>query len=94
MITIAGNDLKTSTPKDLNEQLVASTGCSAGEIAKILSAGPARAASALRPFLEKDVLPGGELGAAIARDPDAVVAIAKLYAGLSTDIVEVAETGE
>lgn len=94
MIKIAGNDLKTSTPKDLNEQLVASTGCSAGEIAKILSAGPARAASALRPFLEKDVLPGGELGAAIARDPDAVAAIAKLYAGLSTDIVEVAETGE
>ena len=94
MITIAGNDLKTSTPKDLNEQLVGSTGCSAGEIAKILSAGPARAASALRPFLEKDVLPGGELGAAIARDPDAVPAIAKLYAGLSTDIVAVVESGE
>jgi len=94
MITIAGNDLKTSTPKDLNEQLVASTGCSAGEIAKILSAGPARAASALRPFLEKDVLPGGELGAAIARDPGAVAEIAKLYAGLSTAVVAVTEKGE
>jgi hypothetical protein len=94
MITIAGNGLKTSTPKDLNEQLVASTGCSAGEIATILSAGPARAASALRPFLETGVLPGGELGAAIASDPDAVPTIAKLYAGLSTAVVAVAEKGE
>ena len=94
MITIAGNDLKTSTPKDLNEQLVASTGCSAGEIATILSAGPARAASALRPFLEKDVLSGGALGAAIASDPNAVSEIAKLYTGLSTGSVAVAEKGE
>lgn len=94
MIKIAGIDLKTATPKDLNEQLVASTGCSAGEIAKILSAGPARAASALRPFLEDGTLPGGELGAAIASDPNALAVIAKLYDGLSSEIVAVGEPGE
>jgi hypothetical protein len=94
MIKIAGNDLKTATPKDLNEQLVAATGCSAGEVAKILAAGPARAASALRPFLEADVLPGGELGAAIASDPDALSVIAKLYDGLSASIVPAGEAGE
>lgn len=94
MIKIAGIDLKTATPKDLNAQLVASTGCSASEVAKILAAGPARAASALRPFLEENVLPGGELGAAIASDRDALAVIAKLYAGLSSEIVAVGEPGE
>jgi hypothetical protein len=83
MITIAGSPLKTSKPKDLDEQLVASTGCSSREIATILAAGPDRAARALRPFLEPDTLPGGELGSAIASDPNAVSEIGKLYAGLA-----------
>ena len=83
MITIAGTSLKTSKPKDLDAQLVASTGCSSREIATILSAGPDRAARALRPFLEKDALPGSDLARAIVQDPDAVAAIATLYAGLS-----------
>jgi len=83
MITIAGTPLKTSKPKDLDEQLVKSTGCSSSEIATILAAGPDRAARALRPFLEPDTLPGGELGSAIASDSNAVSEIGKLYAGLA-----------
>jgi len=94
MITIAGTPLKTSKPKNLDEQLVASTGCSSREIDTILAAGPDRASRALRPFLESEALPGGELGRAIASDPGAVSEIAKLYAGLSTDVVAVAEKGE
>lgn len=88
MITIAGKDLKTSKPKDLDAQLIASTGCSSREIATILGAGPDRAARALRPFLEKDVLPGSDLARAIVQDPEAVGVIATLYAGLS-DAVDV-----
>jgi hypothetical protein len=83
MITIAGHDLKTSKPKDLDAQLIASTGCSSREIATILGAGPDRAARALRPFLENNVLPGSDLARAIVQDSEAIATIAKLYAGLS-----------
>lgn len=82
MIKINGVDLKTSKPSNLDEQLIASTGCSSSEIDKLLGGGPDLAARALRPFLEAGALPGGELGAAIAADRGAAAVIGKLFADL------------
>ena len=79
MIKINGVDLKTSKPTDLDDQLVAATGCGSHEIEKLLAGGPDLAARAVRPFLEPEALPGGELAAAIANDRDALDAIRALY---------------
>jgi len=79
MIKIHGKDLKTSKPSNLDDLLIAATGCSSAEVDKLLAGGPDLAAHALRPFIDHGDLPGGELGAAIAADPDAVAAIRKLY---------------
>lgn len=77
---IAGKDVKITSPKDLNDQLVAATGCGTKEIETVLAAGPDRAARALRPFLEPDFLPGLELARAIAADPSLIDGIRALYA--------------
>jgi len=79
-IKLAGKNRKTSRPTDLDKQLIAATGCGEKEIELLLSAGPDRAARALRPFLEDGVLPGPELPRAIAADPTAIDAIRQLYA--------------
>lgn len=77
---IANNDVKITSPKDLNGQLIAATGCGINEIETVLAAGPDRAARALRPFLEDGTLPGPELARAIAADPTLVDGIRALYA--------------
>ncbi|MDO7843454.1 hypothetical protein [Sphingomonas immobilis] len=79
MIRINGTDLKTSRPSNLDEQLIAATGCSSSEIGTVLAGGPDLAARALRPFIDPETLPGGQLAAAIAADGDALLAIRKLY---------------
>ena len=79
-IKLAGKSRKTTRPNDLDKQLIAATGCGEKEIEMLLSAGPDRAARALRPFLEDGVLPGPELPRAIAADPTAIDAIRQLYA--------------
>lgn len=81
MFKLAGKDVKTSRPTDLDKALLATTGCSAAEIDTILAAGPDRAAQALRPFMtEKDAFPGHDLARAIASDPEALANIRQLYA--------------
>ncbi|WP_242149615.1 hypothetical protein [Sphingomonas sp. BAUL-RG-20F-R05-02] len=80
MIKINGHDLKTSKPSDLDASLIEATGCSSAEVEKLLGSGPDRAARALRPFLADDVLPGGDLAAAIAADSGALDQIRTLYA--------------
>lgn len=77
---IAGKDVKTTSPKDLNDRLVAATGCGINEIETVLAAGPDRAARALRPFLEDGTLPGPELARAIAAEPALIDGIRELYA--------------
>lgn len=77
---IAGKDVKTTLPKDLNDRLVAATGCGINEIETVLAAGPDRAARALRPFLEDGTLPGPELARAIAAEPALIDGIRELYA--------------
>jgi hypothetical protein len=86
MIKINGTSLPTSKPQDLDEQLVASTGHGVHEVHALLSGGPGLAARALAPFLGKDAPALNELASDIAADPDAIGAIAKLYA-LPADVV-------
>ncbi len=86
MFKLAGKEVKTSRPTDLDKALLATTGCSAAEIDTILGAGPDRAAHALRPFLtEKDAFPGHDLARAIASDPEALANIRKLYADAAAE---------
>ncbi len=80
MIKIAGKDLATKRPSDLDAQLIASTGCGAKEIETLLGAGPDRAARALAPFLDKDAPALNVLAQQIAGDSAAIPAIRKLYA--------------
>lgn len=80
MIKFAGKDLKTTRPSNLNDQLIAGTGCGVGEIETLLAAGPDRVARALAPFLDKDAPPHSELAQLIAGDSAAIPAIRKLYA--------------
>lgn len=87
MIKINGKDFRTSKPADLDNQLIAYTGHDSSEVQTLLSAGPAVAARALAPFLGKDTPAMNELANNIAADPDAIGAIAKLYA-LPADTVE------
>jgi hypothetical protein len=89
MIKIAGTDLKTSRPSDLDAKLIASTGCAAKEIETLLAAGPDRAARALAPFLDKDAPALNELAQRIAGDPLAVPAIRKLYADVPAPVEKV-----
>jgi hypothetical protein len=87
MVKINGKDLRTSKPTDLDAQLIASTGHGEREVQALLSAGSSLAARALAPFLGKDAPAMNELACDIAADPDAIGAIAKLYA-LPADAVE------
>ena len=91
MITINGKSFRTSKPQDLDEKLVALTGHGQHEVQALLSAGPSLAARALMPYLGKhegEPAPDlNELANDIAADPDAIGAIAKLYA-LPADTVE------
>ncbi|KTT72618.1 hypothetical protein NS334_08465 [Sphingomonas endophytica] len=85
--------MKITPPSNLDQQLIAATGCSAREIDTILSAGADRAAAALRPFLDRNELPGIELARAIASDPEALPGIRRIYAELPDPAVpEVAAT--
>jgi hypothetical protein len=84
-LTIGALALTPRRPDDLDAQLVADTGCDAAEIETLLSAGPDRAARALRPFLANDAPDIGTLAAAIARDPAAIAAIRALYAAPPTE---------
>ena len=61
------------------------------EVQSLLSAGPSLAARALAPFLGKDEpAPDlNELGSDIAADPEAIGAIAKLYALPDETVAEV-----
>lgn len=77
---IAGKDVKTTLPENLNDRLIAATGCGINEIETVLAAGPDRAARALRPFLEDRTLPGPELARAIAAEPALIDGIRELYA--------------
>lgn len=79
-ITIGGVEYSTRRPTDLDEQLIATTGCSSAEIDRVLSAGADRAARALRPFLPKDGPEHVDLARAIANDPPAIEVIRSLYA--------------
>lgn len=57
MITIGSTQLATSTPPDLNAQVIAATGCSADELAGIIRANPVPGlvAQALRPLLTEPI---------------------------------------
>ena len=86
MFKLAGKDVKTSRPTDLDKVLLAATGCSAAEIDTILGAGADRAAIALRPFMtDKDAFPGHDLARAIASDPEAIGNIRQLYADAAAE---------
>jgi hypothetical protein len=91
MITINGNSYRTSKPTDLDEKLIASTGHGQREVQALISGGPSLAARALAPYLGKhEGEPAPDLNVLacdIAADPDAISAIAKLYA-LPADTVE------
>lgn len=89
MIKINGKDLRTSKPADLDAQLIASTGHGLSEAQALLGAGPSVAARALAPFLGKDAPALNELANDIAADPDAIGAIAKLYALPDETVAEV-----
>jgi len=80
MIIIAGKELPTKRPTDLDAQLVAATGFGVREIDTLLAAGPDRAARALAPFLDKDAPSVRHLSRDIAGDPGAIPAIRALYA--------------
>lgn len=88
MIKINCVALRTSKPTNLDDLLIASTGCSSSEVEKLLGGGPDLAARALRPFLEPDMLPGGELAAAIANDGDAIPQILKVFTAAAPAITE------
>lgn len=86
-ITIGDKDFAVSRPKDLDEQLVAATGCSSGEIGH-LTADPSRSAHALRPFLGEGAPGHVDLARLIAGDRAAIDAIRDLYASLDAAPVQ------
>jgi len=95
-IVIAGATLAlaVATPADLEQQLIATTGCGAGEIEQLLVAGADRVAFALAPLLAEDV-DHVDLSNRIASDPAAIDAVRALYAALpATAPKPVAKTSE
>lgn len=80
MITIGEKQYKTSKPSNLDDQLIAATGCSSREVGLLLSGAPSLAAAALAPFLSEDKPEPVDLAQAIADDPAAIDAIRVLYA--------------
>lgn len=81
---IGDKDFKTARPDNLDDQLVAPTGCNAAEIAQHLGGTPLAnlIAAAVRPFLPDGAPSVPELAAAIGADGyDAALAQARaLYA--------------
>lgn len=69
-ITIAGKQLATRRPKDLDAALIATTGCDAAENLRIISGQPlpGRIAAAVAPFLPEDAPPASELATMIEQD--------------------------
>jgi len=69
-IKIGDTEYQTRKPKDLDEQLIAATGCSAAETVNLLASNPlpGRVAAAIRPFLPEDAPPLSELASALAAD--------------------------
>lgn len=84
-LKIGGTSYKTRRPTDLDAQLIASTGCSAAEIDKLIAAGPDRMAHAVAPFV--DDTDHCELARAIAGDQDAADQIRQLYSDHAPDAV-------
>lgn len=78
-LKIGGTSYKTRRPTDLDAQLIASTGCSAAEIDKLIAAGPDRLAHAIAPFLGDDAPEHCELARAVAADPAAAENVQQLY---------------
>lgn len=92
MIAIGKASHKTHRPKDLDDRLIAATGCNAAEVAGMLGGQPSArfVATALTPFLGDDAPSLPDLTDAIAGDGGAQAAVRKLYA--SEPVVE--EGGE
>ena len=86
-LKIGETSYKTRRPADLDAQLVASTGCSAAEIDKLIASGPDRMAHAVAPFLGKDAPEHCELARAIAADPAAAESVRQLYLDKVPDAV-------
>ena len=75
-ITIGGQSLATTRPADLDEKLVATTGCTAAEHRAILAKNgtPFQIARALKPMLADDQRSVGDLATAIGAE-DKVFAV-------------------
>lgn len=84
MVTIGEATLSTRKPQDLDAALLASTGCSASEVATIIAGTPnaGQIAAALRPFLPQNAAHTNELAQNIADSGLDAVAdqVRKLYA--------------
>jgi hypothetical protein len=97
-ITIGKTQFSTRKPRDLDERLLATTGCNASENLALISANalPGRIAAALRPFLPDDAPGVAELAVlietALAEEGNTLIADAKkLFAAAD---VEPAVTNE
>lgn len=86
-LKIGGTSYKTRRPTDLDAQLIATTGCSAAEVDKLIAAGPDRIAHAVAPFLGNDEPDHCELARAIAADPAAADTVCQLYLDKVPDAV-------
>ena len=82
-VTIGEVTLPTRKPQDLDAALLASTGCSASEVATILAGTPnaGQIAAALRPFLPQNAAHTNELAQNIVDSDISAVAdqVRKLY---------------
>lgn len=93
-IKIGEREFATRRPKDLDEQLVKSTGCNAAELAGILQSTPDLAARALVPFLHDDQVSSAELANLIAADPVSIDVIGALYSSEEPHIPEASTSGD
>ena len=81
-LKIGSASFATRRPTNLDEQLVAATGCSSAEIEHLLVSGPDRVAAAALPFISKDPPALIDLANAIAADPGAIDQVRQLYANV------------
>lgn len=81
MITIGGKEHATRKPRDLDKQLLDSTGHDAAGMERLLAGVPSPGimARAVQPFLGKDGPSLTELARSLADDPESVVAVRALY---------------
>lgn len=95
-MTIGGASYALRQPRDLDADLLASTGCDAAEAAKHLAGWPSpnRIASALRPFLSDDApcIPALAQEIADADDgPEVLIGVKQLYADRTEPVTAAAE---